>query len=75
MLSAYEDDFNKTFKVKAELDYEMKRTKKGVQQYAQVVKQLITKEKLQEFDSSAIAKVLEYSARYSGEKERHLSAG
>jgi len=70
MLSAYEDDFNKTFKVKAEFDYEMKRTKKGVQQYAQVVKQLITKEKLQEFDSSAIAKVLEYSARYSGEKNK-----
>jgi len=70
MLSAYEDDFNKIFKVKAEFDYEMKRTEKGVQQYAQVIKQLIDKEKLQEFDSSAIAKMLEYSARYVGEKNK-----
>ena len=70
MLSAYENDFNKIFKVKAEFDYEMKRTENGIQQYVQVIKQLIVKEKLQEFDSSAIAKILEYSARYAGEQNK-----
>ncbi|MEN8191564.1 MAG: ATP-binding protein [Bacteroidota bacterium] len=69
-LSEYEDDFNKMFKIKAEFDYEMKRTEKGVEQYVQVINQLISKEKLQEFDASAIAKILEYSARYIGEKNK-----
>ncbi len=70
MYSAYEDDFNKIFKVKAEFDYEMTRTEKGVQQYVAVIKNLITKEKLKEFDTSAIAKMLEYSARYVGEQNK-----
>ena len=64
MLSAYEDDFNKIFKVKAEFDSEMKRTEIGVSQYIEVLKKLIKEEKLKEFDSTAIAKILEYSARY-----------
>jgi lon-related putative ATP-dependent protease len=64
MLSAYENDFNKIFKVKAEFDSEMKRTDAGVAKYVQVLKNLIKNENLKEFNSSAIAKILEYSARY-----------
>lgn len=64
VLSAYEDDFNKIFKIKAEFDSEMKRTDIGVAKYIHVVKNLIEEEKLKEFSSGAIAKILEYSARY-----------
>jgi ATP-dependent Lon protease len=70
MLSAYEDDFNKIFKVKAEFDSEMKRTDSGVAKYIQVLKNLIKDEKLKEFDLTAIAKVLEYSARYVESKNK-----
>lgn len=70
VLSAYEDDFNKIFKIKAEFDYEMKRTEKGISEYVQVIKQLIKSEKLLDFDPSAISKILEYSARYAGEKNK-----
>jgi len=70
VLSAYEDDFNKIFKVKAEFDYEMKRTEKGIAEYVQVIKQLVKSERLMDFDSSAISKILEYAARYAGEKNK-----
>ncbi len=70
ILSAYEDDFNKIFKIKADFDYEMTRTDKALNEYARVIKKLIETEKLLEFDKSAIAKVIEYGARYAGEKNK-----
>ena len=70
ILSSYEDDFNKIFKVKSEFDYEMSRTESALMEYARVIKKLIHIEKLQEFDKSAIGKIVEYGARYAGEKNK-----
>jgi len=70
VLSGNEDDFNKIFKVKAEFDYEMKRDGDNLVEYAKVVKKLIEAEKLLEFDSSAMAQVIEYSARYAGDQNK-----
>jgi ATP-dependent Lon protease len=70
ILSAYEDDFNKIFKVRADFDYEMKRTETAMTEYAKIIKKLIETEKLLEFHNTAIAKIIEYGARYAGEKEK-----
>ncbi len=70
ILSAYEEDFNKIFKVKADFDYEMKRTEQALTEYAKLIKKLIESEKLLEFDKTAIAKIAEYGARYAGEKNK-----
>ena len=70
LLSAYEDDFNKIFKIKADFDYEMQRTDQALTEYAMIVKKLIEEEKLLEFDKSAISKIIEYGARYAGEKNK-----
>ncbi len=70
VLSGNEDDFNKVFKVKAEFDYEMKRTDNSLAEYVQVIKKLIQKDSLLDFNSTAIAKIIEYSARYAGEKNK-----
>ncbi|MCL4550515.1 MAG: AAA family ATPase [Bacteroidetes bacterium] len=70
VLSAYEDDFNKIFKIKADFDYEMQRTDQALTEYAMIVKKLIEEEKLLEFDKSAISKIIEYGARYAGEKNK-----
>ncbi len=70
MLSAYEDDFNKLFKIKSEFDYEMKRTERGILEYAGVIKKIIASENLLEFDASAVAKIIEYGARYAGDKNK-----
>jgi len=70
VLSNYEDDFNKIFKIKAEFDYEMKLTDTALNEYARIIKKLIENEKLLEFDRTAIAKIAEYGARYAGEKNK-----
>lgn len=70
ILSAYEDDFNKIFKIKADFDYEMKRNDQALNEYAMVVKKIIEAEKMLEFDRSAIAKIVEYGARYAGSKDK-----
>lgn len=70
ILSNYEDDFNKIFKIKADFDYEITRTENALTEYTRVLKKLIEIEKLLEFDTSAIAKIIEYGARYAGEKNK-----
>ncbi len=70
LLSNYENDFNKIFKVKAEFDYEMERTEEALLQYAGVIKKIITSEKLLPFDKTAVGEVIQFGARYVGEKEK-----
>ncbi len=70
ILSNYEDDFNKIFKVKAEFDYEMDRTENALNEYARIIKKLIVQENLLEFNRSAISKITEFGARYAGEKNK-----
>jgi ATP-dependent Lon protease len=67
-LSEYEYDFKKIFKVKADFDYEIKSNEKTIVEYARVIKKLIKDENLCEFDRSAIAKLIEISARFAGQK-------
>ena len=70
VLSEHEYDFKKMFKIKADFDYEIKRNDKVVHDYARVIKKLIKEENLCEFDRSAIAYILELSARYAGQKNK-----
>lgn len=70
LLSNYEDDFKKIFKIIADFDYEIKRTDEVLIEYARVVKKLIKEENLQEFDKSAIARLIEIGARYAGQQDK-----
>lgn len=70
LLTEYEDDFGKIFKIKSEFDYEMDRTEDALIEYAKIVKKLVTQEKLLEFDKSAIGKIVEYGSRYAGDKNK-----
>jgi ATP-dependent Lon protease len=70
LLSEYEDDFGKIFKIKSEFDYEMTRSEEALLEYAKVVKKLVSQEKLLEFDKSAIGKIVEYGARYAGDQNK-----
>lgn len=72
-LAEREDDFKKIFKVKAEFDYEISRSKETLVQYAHIIKKIISDENLKEFHKSAIASVMEIAARYAGSKEKLTS--
>lgn len=73
ILANYEDDFKKIFKVKADFDYEIKRTGDVIVEYARVIKKMIHQENLLDFDKTAIAYLLELSARYAGQKDKLTS--
>ncbi len=66
MLATYEDDFKKIFKIKADFDYEIKRTDEVLIGYARVIKKLIKEETLCEFDKTAIAALIELGAKFAG---------
>jgi len=70
MLATYEDDFKKIFKVKADFDYEIKRSDEILLQYARVIKKLIKEEKLLEFDKNALAYLIEIGAKFAGNKNK-----
>ena len=70
LLAGYEDDFKKIFKVKADFDYEIKRTDEILIEYARVIKKLIKEENLLEFDKSAIAYLVEIGAKFAGNKNK-----
>ncbi len=68
LLSGYEDDFKKIFKVKADFNDEVENTGEIMVEYARVIKKLVKEENLLDFDKSAIAYLLELASRYAGNK-------
>jgi len=69
-MSEYEYDFKKIFKVKADFDYEVKKSNPIIVEYARVIKKLVKDEGLREFDRSAIAYMLELAAKFAGHKNK-----
>jgi ATP-dependent Lon protease len=70
MLHAYDDEFRKIFKVKADFDSSMARTRRSVRQYAGFVAQVARTEQLSAFDASGVAAVIEVGARLAGRQDR-----
>jgi lon-related putative ATP-dependent protease len=70
LLSSYERDFKKIFKVKVDFDHEMPNTPLAVQQYTALIRKLISDEELKHFDKRAIAGIVEYGARLVDSKKK-----
>ncbi len=69
-LYALDKNFKELFKVKAEFDTTMERNEENVQLYAAFICTLCQKEKIKHFDSSGVAKLIEYSSRLAGDQEK-----
>jgi lon-related putative ATP-dependent protease len=70
MLSTIDEDFSKLFKVKVDFDTEMPRTAENVCQYVSLVSSLCSRENLLHFDRSALAKIIEYGSRLTGNQNK-----
>jgi lon-related putative ATP-dependent protease len=70
MLRAYDEDFAKLFKVKAEFATIMDRTQETEHEYALFVKAVVDANQLPAFDSTAVAEVIEYGSRLAEDKEK-----
>lgn len=69
-LQAYDEDFSRIFKVRADFDYETDSTKKAIHQYAQFIKRVIDQEGLLPFDKSAVQEIIYYGTRMVEDKEK-----
>ncbi|MBD3184207.1 AAA family ATPase [Candidatus Poribacteria bacterium] len=69
-LYALDKDFQKQFKVMADFDTQMERTKENVYQYAKFICARCIEEELLHFHISAVSKVVEYSSELIGDREK-----
>jgi lon-related putative ATP-dependent protease len=70
LLHAYDHEFKQLFKVAADFDDRLHRSTENQQVYAQMIAALLSRHKLRPFDRSAVACVIEHSARMAGDSEK-----
>ncbi len=70
LLYAYDEDFQKLFKVKADFTTTMPRNAESESSYAQFVGAIAQQDHLAPFDRSAVAKVVEYGSRLAEDQEK-----
>ena len=70
MLNAYDEDFRKLFKVKADFTTEMDRTPEAERSYALFVSAITHHDKSLPFDRGAVARVIEYGSRLAGDQDK-----
>jgi predicted ATP-dependent protease len=69
-LSIYDEDFWEIFKVKADFDSEIEKTRDNMMAYAAFLSGCCDECEARHFDPSGVAKVVEYSARMVADQER-----
>lgn len=69
-LSQCDEEFDKFFKIRAEFDYEMSRTKENIFKIAEFVKGFVEREQTLEFDVSAVCAIIEYSTRFAANQDK-----
>ena len=70
LLYNYDQEFKKLFKIKAHFDTEMERSQDKMEKFASFVASVCKREDLKDFTKEAVAKIIEYSSRLSGEKDK-----
>jgi lon-related putative ATP-dependent protease len=70
LLFRADEEFKKTFKVKAEFDDVMTNDPENANHYVSFVKKIATENNLLPFDASALAALMEYGVRLTGRRDR-----
>jgi predicted ATP-dependent protease len=70
LLRAYDEDFSKLFKVRAEFGTLMERNAQTEQEYGLFVKSVVVDNQLAPFDSQAVARIIEYSSRLAEDQNK-----
>ena len=68
LLYRLDPEFNELFKVKADFDSRMDKTEASLRKYMAVISRLCIDENLRHINSSAMAKIIEYSSRLAGDQ-------
>ncbi|HWP83330.1 MAG TPA: ATP-binding protein [Bacteroidota bacterium] len=65
-----DDDFKKIFKIRADFDFEIPKTRDAIHKYIQFVRTFCDEEHLLPFDGSALAQIIEFGVRTAGRKKK-----
>lgn len=65
-----DEDFKKIFKIRSDFDFEMPRNSKAITQYTRFIKMLCDDEHLRPFDATALAQIIEFGVRLSGQQKK-----
>ncbi len=69
-LYAYDEEFQKLFKIRADFDVDMERNHKHVSEYARLISSVCESEKLNHFTPEAVARVVDYGSRMAGDRSK-----
>jgi lon-related putative ATP-dependent protease len=69
-LSTYDEDFWETFRVKADFDYQIDRTKENMMAFAAFIAGCCEDCEMKHFDPTGVAKVMEYASRMVADQEK-----
>jgi predicted ATP-dependent protease len=70
LLQAYDEEFRKIFKIRADFDREVDNRADVIKQYAGFIRALCDREELRCFDRSGVAAVVEYGVRLTGRQAK-----
>ncbi|HYM70946.1 MAG TPA: ATP-binding protein, partial [bacterium] len=70
LLYSLDEEFEKLFKIRADFDVVMERTPDTIQEYARAIAAICHRDQLCHFDPSAVARILEYSARLAAQQDK-----
>jgi lon-related putative ATP-dependent protease len=70
LLFIYDDDFGKLFKIKAQFDWEMKRTPEHLQEFCALVAAYCQEEKLLPVHKTGMGRIIEYAQELAGNQEK-----
>jgi len=73
LIYSQDEEFQKLFKIRADFDDEMPRSRKHVYEYAQFIGSVCNEKNLRHFDAEAVAAVVDYSSRMADDQSK-LSA-
>ncbi len=70
MLYAYDEDFQKMFKIKSDFSFDMERTPKHIRDYVNFITGFCNREQLLHLDREAVAAVVEFGVEESGRQKK-----
>lgn len=70
LLYIYDEDFQKLFKIKAQFDWEMKKTPEHLQDFTALVAAYCHEEKLMPIHKTGVARLIEYAQELTGHQQK-----
>ena len=70
LLYQYDDDFRKLFKIRADFDTEVDRSRKYMDNYASFISSACYRDNLKHFDRTAVARIVEHSSRLADDQNK-----